>query len=57
MDKHFSYEEKMNRVENVILELGLGKCANTVIGLPERDLKSISGGERKRLAFASEVKS
>jgi ABC-type multidrug transport system ATPase subunit len=57
MDKHFSYEEKMNRVENVILELGLGKCANTVIGLPERDLKSISGGERKRLAFASEVES
>jgi ABC-type multidrug transport system ATPase subunit len=57
MDKHFSYEERMNRVENVILELGLGKCANTVIGLPERDLKNISGGERKRLAFASEVES
>ena len=55
MDKHLSYEERMNRVDNVILELGLSKCVNTVIGLPERDLKSISGGERKRLAFASEV--
>ncbi|EFX71587.1 ABC protein, subfamily ABCG [Daphnia pulex] len=55
MDKHLSYEERMNRVDNVILELGLIQCVNTVIGLPERDLKSISGGERKRLAFASEV--
>ncbi|XP_046463103.1 protein white-like isoform X2 [Daphnia pulex] len=55
MDKHLSYEERMNRVDNVILELGLSQCINTVIGLPERDLKSISGGERKRLAFASEV--
>jgi ABC-type multidrug transport system ATPase subunit len=57
MDKHLSYEERMNRVDNVILELGLSQCINTVIGLPERDLKSISGGERKRLAFASEVES
>ncbi|XP_046656190.1 protein white-like [Daphnia pulicaria] len=55
MDKHLSYEERMNRVDNVIIELGLEKCANTVIGLPERYHKSISGGERKRLAFASEV--
>ncbi len=57
MDKHLSYEERMNRVDNVILELGLSQCINTVIGLPEIDLKSISGGERKRLAFASEVES
>ena len=45
----------MNRVDNVIQELGLSKCVDTVIGHPERDLKSLSGGERKRLAFASEV--
>jgi len=55
MDKHLGYEERMNRVDNVIQELGLSKCVDTVIGHPERDLKSLSGGERKRLAFASEV--
>ena len=46
----------MNRVEEVINELGLAKCAETVIGNPERGIKGISGGERKRLSFASEVR-
>ena len=50
-----SYTERMNRVDDVSLELGLVKCINTVIGNPERGVKGISGGERKRLAFASEV--
>ena len=34
--------------------MGLAKCANTLIGVPGI-IKGISGGERKRLAFASEV--
>ena len=55
MDRYLTYEERMHRVEEVINELGLFKCANTVIGNPERGIKGISGGERKRLAFASEV--
>ncbi len=55
MDKHFTYEERMERVEEVILELGLTKCRNTLIGNPEKGIKGISGGERKRLAFACEV--
>ncbi len=55
MDKHLSYKERMNRVEQVMHELGLKKCANSLIGNPERGIKGISGGERKRLAFASEV--
>jgi ABC-type multidrug transport system ATPase subunit len=55
MDKNLSCEERMNRVDKVIKDLGLSKCVNTVIGYSERDLKSLSGGERKRLAFASEV--
>ena len=55
MDKHLSYKERMNRVEQVMHELGLKKCAKSVIGNPERGIKGISGGERKRLAFASEV--
>ena len=46
---------RMDRVEQVILELGLTKCRNTLIGNPEKGIKGISGGERKRLAFACEV--
>jgi ABC-type multidrug transport system ATPase subunit len=55
MDKHLKYQERMQRVDEVLQELGLAKCANTVIGDPARGDKGISGGERKRLAFASEV--
>ena len=36
-------------------KLGLTKCAETYIGIPGR-LRGISGGEKKRLSFASEVK-
>ncbi len=31
------------------------KCENTLIGIPEKDVKGISGGERRRLAFGCEV--
>ena len=34
--------------------MGLSKCANTFIGSKEIK-KFISGGEKKRLAFATEV--
>jgi hypothetical protein len=36
------------------LQLALNKCQHTVIGVPGR-IKGISGGEMKRLSFASEV--
>lgn len=36
------------------LKLSLGKCQHTMIGIPGR-VKGLSGGERKRLAFASEA--
>ena len=55
MDKHLTYQERMIRVDEVMGELGLTKCCNSTIGHPERGIKGISGGERKRLAFASEV--
>lgn len=35
-------------------QLSLLKCQNTIIGVPGR-MKGLSGGERKRLAFASEA--
>jgi len=52
MDSDIPMEQRMVRVEEVIQELGLGKSADTLIGA-ER-MKGISGGERKRLSFASE---
>lgn len=53
MDRELTYKQKVRRVDEVILELSLGKCQNTTIGIPGR-IKGLSGGERKRLAFASE---
>ncbi|XP_057365334.1 protein white-like [Daphnia carinata] len=55
MDGSFSYDERMKRVNEAIQELGLAKCADTVIGHAVTGIKGISGGERKRLAFASET--
>nr|AIN44121.1 white-like protein [Laodelphax striatellus] len=54
MDRHLSYEQRMSRVEEVIEELMLTSCQNTIIGVPGK-IKGISGGEMKRLSFASEV--
>ena len=54
MDKHLSHKQRMDRVEEVMQELGLKKCEKTMIGIQGR-IKGISGGEMKRLAFASEV--
>ncbi|XP_066997539.2 protein white-like [Anabrus simplex] len=54
MDRHIPYKQRMRRVEEVISELALTKCQNTIIGIPGR-IKGISGGEMKRLSFASEV--
>ncbi|XP_061185805.1 protein white-like [Saccostrea echinata] len=42
------------KVEEVIFELGLSKCADSVIDMPYSN-KRISGGERKRLSFAAEL--
>ena len=54
MDRSVSYKQKLARVDEVISELSLGKCQNTIIGVSGR-VKGLSGGERKRLAFASEA--
>ncbi|ROT66058.1 putative protein white [Penaeus vannamei] len=54
MDRHVTYDERIKRVNQVIMELGLVKCENTLIGVPGK-AKSISGGEMKRLSFACEI--
>lgn len=53
MGRNVPYRQKVQRVNEVIMELSLGKCADTKIGIPGV-LKGLSGGEMKRLAFASE---
>uniref|UniRef100_K1QMC2 Protein white n=1 Tax=Magallana gigas TaxID=29159 RepID=K1QMC2_MAGGI len=40
--------------EHLVFRLGLTKCADTFIGTPGK-VKGISGGEMKRLSFASEL--
>ncbi|KAG0727614.1 Protein white [Chionoecetes opilio] len=52
--KEVSQSERKRRVAQVMTELGLNKCADTRIGIPGR-IKGISGGEKKRLAFACEM--
>ncbi|KAK9881156.1 hypothetical protein WA026_014506 [Henosepilachna vigintioctopunctata] len=54
MDAHFTSKERMQKMEEVMRELSLSKCANNLIGNPGIK-KGISGGERKRLALASEL--
>ncbi|RZB41074.1 scarlet, partial [Asbolus verrucosus] len=54
MDREISYKERMQRVEEVMLELALTECQDSQIGITGK-IKGISGGEKKRLAFAAEV--
>ncbi|XP_050099637.1 protein white [Anopheles aquasalis] len=54
MGRDVPHSVKMHRVDEVLQELSLVKCADTIIGAPGR-IKGLSGGERKRLAFASET--
>lgn len=42
------------KINFFVFKLGLSKCADSYIGIPGR-LRGISGGEMKRLSFASEV--
>ncbi|XP_070153101.1 protein white-like [Polyergus mexicanus] len=54
MDRHIPRHQRIKRVNEVIDELALSKCRNTRIGIPGK-VKGLSGGEMKRLSFASEV--
>ncbi|XP_064099216.1 protein scarlet-like isoform X1 [Macrobrachium nipponense] len=54
MDKRLSGSERNARVQELMKELGLLKVQDSRIGVPGYS-KSLSGGERKRLAFATEI--
>lgn len=49
-----TYKEKIQKVDQVVTDLSLTKCQNTIIGVTGR-IKGLSGGEKKRLSFASEA--
>jgi len=51
--KKFSKMQRKTRVEEVLVETGLKRCENVRIGDSEE--KGISGGEEKRLSFATEI--
>uniref|UniRef100_H3GF97 ABC transporter domain-containing protein n=2 Tax=Phytophthora ramorum TaxID=164328 RepID=H3GF97_PHYRM len=53
MGKTSTEQQYMHRVDEVMEELGLMKCRDTLIG--GESLRGISGGERKRLSFATEI--
>lgn len=57
MDSHYTHDERSQRIDDVINELGLSKVANTRIGNRYDDLvgSGISGGELRRLSFAAEI--
>jgi ABC-type lipopolysaccharide export system ATPase subunit len=50
LPKELTYEQRMEKVEAVISQLNLKKCADTIVG--DTMIKGISGGERKRTAIA-----
>ncbi|CAK4766587.1 hypothetical protein LEN26_004738 [Aphanomyces euteiches] len=53
MGKAFTPQQRHERVQFVIHELGLGKFQDSPIG--NAVVRGISGGERKRLSFATEL--
>ncbi|XP_031273677.1 ABC transporter G family member 21 isoform X1 [Pistacia vera] len=53
LPKKLSREEKIEQAELVIVELGLTRCRNNVVGGPL--FRGISGGERKRVSIGQEM--
>eukprot|EP00897_Mesotaenium_endlicherianum_P001659 jgi/Mesen1/1520/ME000132S00455 len=53
LPRHLSRAQKVQRADDTIEELGLGKCKNTIIG--GQFLRGISGGERKRVSIGHEI--
>ncbi|TMW63035.1 hypothetical protein Poli38472_005653 [Pythium oligandrum] len=53
MGTRFSPQDREQRVAQIIRELGLTKVINTPIG--DVQVKGLSGGQRKRLSFATEL--
>ncbi|XP_050219522.1 ABC transporter G family member 9-like [Mercurialis annua] len=53
LPNNLTEKEKAMHAENVITQLGLTSCKNTIIGGPF--LRGVSGGERKRVSIGQEL--
>jgi len=53
LPRALSWKEKRQRVNEVVQELNIGKCADTIIGGPFA--RGVSGGERKRTNIGNEL--
>ncbi|KAF9674154.1 hypothetical protein SADUNF_Sadunf10G0098100 [Salix dunnii] len=53
LPKKLTREEKIEQAELIIMELGLTRCRNSVVGGPL--FRGISGGERKRVSIGQEM--
>ena len=53
LPRSMTWKEKRQRVNDVIAELGIEKCQNTVIG--NAFTRGVSGGERKRTNIGNEL--
>ncbi|KAL3651024.1 ABC transporter G member 14 [Castilleja foliolosa] len=53
LPKTLSRDDKTRHVDNVIVELGLTRCRNSMIGGPL--FRGVSGGERKRVSIGQEM--
>lgn len=54
MDRRIPEEERISKINKILRKLRLSECCNTRIGSVDGK-KVLSGGEKKRLAFATEV--
>ena len=53
LPRTMSTAEKLERIKSLMNELGLDKCANSIVG--NRMIRGISGGELKRLSIGVEL--
>jgi ABC-type multidrug transport system ATPase subunit len=53
LPKKMPFKEKRAKVEDVLTELGLQRCSNTIVG--GTWVRGVSGGERKRTNIATEI--
>lgn len=54
LDRRIKKSEKIKLVQEILIQLGLMACIDNRIGHTHKG-KALSGGEKKRLSFASEM--
>lgn len=55
MDRRVDSTARKRKINDLLRKLGILHCANSTIGGSDQD-KALSGGEKKRLAFITEVR-